>query len=225
MHSPIQFKNLSLSFPHKSCFEAFNASLHYGEHIALMGRNGSGKSSILKMLMGAIQPSEGEIFIPTDVCMADVPQVIDEFSRLSGGQRFNKALSEALSRQPNLLLLDEPTNHLDARNRKSLMRMLKAYQGSLLIASHDVELLRHCVDTFWHIHEGAIHIFSGSYDDYMRELQMARHAAEAELALLKRQKKDMHEALMKEQVRSKTSRAQGEKHIKRMRSKNRIYSA
>ncbi|MCX7123721.1 MAG: ATP-binding cassette domain-containing protein [Gammaproteobacteria bacterium] len=214
MHSPIQFKNLSLSFPHKNCFEAFNVSLHYGEHIALMGRNGSGKSSLLKMLMGVIQPSEGEIFIPNDVCMADVPQVIDEFSSLSGGQRFNKALSEALSRQPNLLLLDEPTNHLDARNRKSLMRMLKSYQGSLLIASHDVELLRYCVDTFWHIHEGAIHVFRGSYDDYMRELHVARHAAETELTLLKRQKKDMHEALMKEQARSKTSRAQGEKHIK-----------
>lgn len=214
MHSPIQFKNLSLSFPHKNCFDAFNASLHYGEHIALMGRNGSGKSSMLKMLMGTIQPSEGEIFIPGDVCMAGVPQVIDEFSSLSGGQRFNKALSEALSRQPNLLLLDEPTNHLDAHNRKSLLRMLKGYQGSLLIASHDVELLRNCVDTFWHIHEGTIHVFNGSYDNYMRELQMAHHAVETELALLKRQKKDMHESLMKEQARSKTSRIQGEKHIK-----------
>ncbi|MCX7123016.1 MAG: ATP-binding cassette domain-containing protein [Gammaproteobacteria bacterium] len=213
MHNPIQFKNLSLSFSHKICFEDFDAQLHYGEHIALMGRNGSGKSSLLNMLNGRIQPSEGALLIPYDVCMADVPQVIDDFSDLSGGQRFNKALSEALSKQPNLLLLDEPTNHLDSSNKKSLIRMLKAYQGTLLIASHDLELLRHCVDTFWHINEGHIHIFRGSYDDYIREMTMQRHAAEAELAILKRQKKDMHEALMKEQLRAKTSRGQGEKHI------------
>jgi ATPase subunit of ABC transporter with duplicated ATPase domains len=213
MHTPIQFKHLSLFFPHKICFEEFTAQLHYGEHIALMGRNGSGKSSLLKMLSGKIQPSEGELMIPDDVCMADVPQVIDAFSHLSGGQRFNHVLSEALSKQPNLLLLDEPTNHLDSSNRKSLIRMLKVYQGTLLIASHDVELLRSGVDTFWHIHEGKIHIFKGAYDDYMREMTMQRQSAEAELTALKRQKKDMHEALMKEQMRAKASRAQGEKHI------------
>ena len=213
MHTPIQFKHLSLSFPHKLCFEDFTAQLPYGEHIAFMGRNGSGKSSLLNMLNGKIRPSEGELIIPDDVCMADVPQVIEDFSELSGGQRFNKALSEALSKQPNLLLLDEPTNHLDSSNRKSLIRMLKVYQGTLLIASHDLELLRSCVDTFWHIHEGGIHIFRGSYDDYVREMTIQRQSAEVELAGLKRQKKDMHEALMKEQVRAKASRAQGEKHI------------
>ncbi len=213
MHTPIQFKNLSLSFPHKICFEDFDAQLHYGEHIALMGRNGSGKSSLLNMLNGKIHPSEGALMIPDDVCMADVPQVIDDFSHLSGGQRFNHALSEALSKQPNLLLLDEPTNHLDSSNRKSLIRMLKVYEGTLLIASHDVDLLRSCVDIFWHIHEGQIHIFKGAYDDYMHEITMQRRSAEAELSALKRQKKDMHEALMKEQARAKASRTQGEKHI------------
>ncbi len=213
MHTPIQFKHLSLFFPHKICFEDFTAQLHYGDRIALMGRNGSGKSSLLNMLSGKIHPSEGELMIPDDVCMADVPQVIDDFSHLSGGQRFNHALSEALSKQPNLLLLDEPTNHLDSSNRKSLIRMLKVYQSTLLIASHDVELLRSGVDTFWHIHEGKIHIFRGFYDDYVREMMMQRQSAEAELTVLKRQKKDMHEALMKEQARAKASRAQGEKHI------------
>ena len=142
IHTPIQFKYLSLFFPHNICFEDFTTQLHYGEHIALMGRNGSGKSSLLNMLSGKIQPSEGELIIPDDLCMVNVPQVIDDFSDLSGGQRFNHALSEALSKQPNLLLLDEPTNHLDFSNRKSLIRMLKVYQGTLLIASHDEELLR-----------------------------------------------------------------------------------
>lgn len=84
MHTPIQFKHLSLSFPHKICFEDFTTQLHYGEHIALMGRNGSGKSSLLNLLKGNIQPSEGELIIPSDICMAHVPQVIDDCTHLSG---------------------------------------------------------------------------------------------------------------------------------------------
>jgi len=50
MHKPIRFKNLGLSFPHKTCFSDFNAQILYGSRIALIGRNGCGKSSLLKIL-------------------------------------------------------------------------------------------------------------------------------------------------------------------------------
>lgn len=204
MHKPIQIKDLDLSFPHKTCFENFSCQIPYGSRIAIIGRNGSGKSSLLKMIASLC----GE-----DVVVGYVPQVIIEHTDLSGGQRLNKAVTEALSLDPNVLLLDEPTNHLDSRNKKSLMRMLQNYPGTLIMVSHDKELLRRCTDTLWHIDNGKVHIFSGNYDDYMREIKLKRASTLGELELLNRQKKDMHYKLMQEQQRSSKSKARGQKSI------------
>ncbi len=178
-----------------------------------MGQNGSGKSTLLKMLQGLVEPTIGDIQWPDNIVFGYVPQVIEDFESLSGGQRLNEALTQALALNPNVLLLDEPTNHLDLRNRRSLMRLLKNYPGTLIIVSHDVEVLRTCVDTLWHIENGKVHIFSGSYDDYVQEIHIKRASLEEEVARLDRQKKDNHHALMKEQTRAKNSRLRGEKHI------------
>ena len=89
-------------------------------------------------------------------------------------KRLNKRLSQALSQLPDLLLLDEPTNHLDKDNRKSLMQMLSRYQGAWIVVTHDTELLRNCIDTLWHIDHNRIHQFTGSYDDYIRQIKQKR---------------------------------------------------
>jgi ATPase subunit of ABC transporter with duplicated ATPase domains len=213
MHKPIQIKDLSLSFPHKTCFDHFNAQIHYGNRIAIIGSNGSGKSTLLKILMGTFASATGDVFIPKDVTFGHVPQIITDFDALSGGQRLHKALTQALSADPNVLLLDEPTNHLDRNNRQSLLRLLRHYSGTLIVVSHDTELLRNNVDTLWHITNGKIEVFSGNYDDYKREIEAKRVSIEQELSRLHRQKKDTHQALMKEQNRAAKSRAKGEKSI------------
>lgn len=204
-HRPIILEDISLSFPHKTCFENFSAQIQPGQRIALIGKNGSGKTSLLKMIL--------EI-VPPEVTTGYVPQTINEFDSLSGGQRFNKALSEALGKQPDILFLDEPTNHLDRSNRRSLMRMLQSYEGTLLVVSHDPELLRNCVSNYWYIDQGKLRIFSGRYDDYMRETRIRRDALEQKLQTLEREKRDTHDALMKEQERAKTSKLRGEKSIR-----------
>lgn len=211
MHKPIHIQNLSLSFNHKVCFENFSAQIHYGERIAIIGANGSGKSTLLKWL--AAYASE-EIKVPKDAMMAYVPQIVVGFDTLSGSERFNKALTQALSSNPNVLLLDEPTNHLDRRNKQSLLRLLKHYTGTLIVVSHDTELLRNSVDILWHIDNGKIQVFSGNYEDYRREIMLKRASIEQELSRLNRQKKDTHQALMKEQTRAAKSRAKGEKSIR-----------
>ncbi|MFI4918322.1 MAG: ABC-F family ATP-binding cassette domain-containing protein [Legionellales bacterium] len=213
MHKPIQFKNLSLAFPHKTCFEAFNGQISYGDRIAIIGRNGAGKSSLIKMLQGLMEPSDGEVRLPHDLSMGYLPQIIYDFSEKSGGQRLNHALTEVLASHPDLLLLDEPTNHLDSRNRRSLMRMLKEYRGTLVIVSHDVELLTSTIDTIWHIDSLQLTVFSGHYHDYQRELAQKEASIAQELAALSRQKKEAHLSKMREQKRNKTSRIRGEKHI------------
>ena len=213
IHKPITIKNISFSLPHKTCFEEFSAQIPYGSRIALIGQNGSGKSTFLNLLRGVLELTEGEISIPEDVTFGYVPQVIEDFDTFSGGQRLNKALTQALSLKPNVLLLDEPTNHLDRHNRKSLMRMLAHFPGTLIIVSHDVELLRHSIHTLWHIDQGKIHAFSGNYDDYRREVDIKRAGVEKELLTLNRQKKEMHQALMQEQHRASQSQAKGRKLI------------
>ncbi len=213
VYKSIQLKNVSLLFPHKICFENFSTQIPYGSRIALIGRNGSGKSSLLNMINGTVAPTSGEINIPDDARIGYVPQLFTESVSLSGGQRFHEALTKALSLDPNVLLLDEPTNNLDAGNRASLMRMLRSFPGTLIVVSHDVELLRTCIDTLWHIDNGLVHVFSGNYDDYIREIGIKRSSIEQELSRLDRQKKDTHHALMKEQARGAKSRAIGEKYI------------
>lgn len=213
IHNPISITHLGLNFPQKICFSGFSTQVQPGMRIALTGCNGCGKSTLLQMIQGLKNPSEGEIRIPKDVTFGYVPQVIEDFQNLSGGQRLNKALTRALASNPNILLLDEPTNHLDLKNRRSLMRLLQKFPGTLIVVSHDVELLRTCIDTLWHINDGKITVFSGNYDNYMRETQTQRVSLQKELSLLDRQKVETHQALMKEQARAKNSRSKGEKHI------------
>ncbi|HHF7353276.1 TPA: ABC-F family ATP-binding cassette domain-containing protein [Legionella anisa] len=213
MHKPIQFKNLCLSFPHKTCFMDFSGQISYGSRIAIIGRNGSGKSTLLKLLAGKLEPTNGDIRFPQELNIGFVPQVIEEFDSLSGGQRFHKLLTQALTSDPNLLMLDEPSNHLDRHNRRSLKRMLADYRNTLVMVTHDIELLQSTVDTIWHIDHSEIHVFTGCYEDYIREVNIQRSAIEGEIADLIRQKKQIHADIMREQARAKSSRTQGEKHI------------
>ncbi|AZL15277.1 ABC-F family ATP-binding cassette domain-containing protein [Rickettsiales endosymbiont of Stachyamoeba lipophora] len=211
LHRPIIIKNLSLFLAHKACFIDFNAQIQYGDRIAIIGHNGSGKSSLLKIINGEIEPSEGEIHIPKNAIIGYIPQIIDDFSQLSGGQRFNQSLTQALSLDPNILLPDEPTNHLDLKNRRSFIRSLRKFPGTLIIVSHDVEILRTCVDTVWHIDNGSIKVFSGDYDDYINKIKLERDQIGRELELIEREKKEVHKALMKEQERFKKSKLKGAK--------------
>jgi ATPase subunit of ABC transporter with duplicated ATPase domains len=112
-----------------------------------------------------------------------------------------------------MMLLDEPTNHLDRHNRKSLMRMLDGYCGTLIIVTHDRELLRNCIDILWHIDDGKITIFHGNYDDYIGEMHRRRQSILHHMELLEREKKSTHQKLMKEQERSAKSKSSGEKKV------------
>lgn len=213
MTRPIILDDISLSFVNKICFANFSAQILTGDRIAIIGRNGCGKSSLLNILAQKRLSFDGTITYPKTITIGHIEQTIIEFNELSGGQRFNKKLSSVLAQQPDLLLLDEPTNHLDTNNRQSLIRLLKRYQGTLIIVSHDTELLRTCIDRFWHIDNGQIHSFSGSYDDYQHEINSQRQILEKKLAMIKHECKKSHVDLMQEQHRAKKSKHRGQKSI------------
>lgn len=171
-----------------------------------MGRNGAGKSSLLKIIMGQLQPTSGSIARPDGFSIGYVPQHTRSDDQLSGGEGFNQALTEALSTDPDMLCLDEPTNHLDQKNRRSLIKMLTHFYGTLLIASHDPELLRTCIDEVWFIDEEKITIFSGGYDSFLQERGIAQQQQQEQRDQLKKEKLKAKKALMKEQERTGSSK-------------------
>jgi ATPase subunit of ABC transporter with duplicated ATPase domains len=216
MHKPIFLDNISLVFNKQTYFEDFSIQIISGVHIALIGANGSGKSSLLKIIKGALAPSSGKVENNENINFGYVPQLIYDYTTLSGAERFNKALSLALADMPDVLLLDEPTNHLDLQNRNSFMKMLNFYRGTLIIATHDKELLKN-VTSFWHINNKKITIFNGHYNDYCNLMLHNRMSIENELKTLSKEKKEVHKSLMKEQERAKKSKERGEKFVAQKR--------
>ena len=213
MHKPISITDLSLSFPKKNCFENFSTQINSNSRIAIIGRNGCGKSSLLKILAGVLFPASGFVDIPGDVSIGYVEQTIFENRDLSGAQRFNRQLTKALTKQPQLLLLDEPTNHLDCEHCARFIRMLENFYGTVIVVSHDLELLQRSFDIIWHINDGEVVVFNGAYYDYQCEqAQLSKHI-DKELATIKHEKAKAHAQLMKEQKRAAASRAKGRKSI------------
>ena len=84
--------------------------------------------------------------------------------------------------KPNLLLLDEPTNHLDLEARHALTMALQAYQGAIVVISHDRHLLRQVVDNYWIVADGKVKEFEGDLQDYQMQVQaLAQAQAQAKM--------------------------------------------
>ncbi|WP_338621107.1 ATP-binding cassette domain-containing protein [Paludibacterium sp. THUN1379] len=215
--SMIQWQGLSLVFPHKTCFSEFSGQLDWGCRIAIVGDNGSGKSSLLRMLAGLQSPSEGRLQMEPLLRLGHVPQVLDGDLKLSGGQRVNQALSQALAEQPDLLLLDEPSNHLDTANRRAMLRMLQHFHGGLLLVTHDETWMNTLCDTLWIVADGQIRVFHGRYQDYLAERAGQHAALQRQRDLLRREQQGAHQRLMQEQQRASHARQRGEKAIRERR--------
>lgn len=211
----IQLQGISLYFSHKTCFSDFTTTIAWGQRIAITGDNGTGKSSLLRIVQGELAPSEGQLIRPPELGIGYVGQIQEQETSFSGGQRVNLALSRALGNARDLLLLDEPTNHLDAENRRSLTRMLNNYDGSVLLVTHDAVLMDQVCDTVWHIGGGRISIFQGRYTDFLAQQRLQNEAIEKQFTRLKHAQQDAHKTLMQEQERASHAKQRGIQSIQR----------
>src|ERR1700731_2808974 len=87
---------------------------------------------------------------------------------LSGGWRMRVALAAILFAEPDLLMLDEPTNHLDLEAALWLERFLRAYRHSVILVSHDRQLLNAATTTTLHLENGKLTLYSGGFDAFLR---------------------------------------------------------
>lgn len=105
---------------------------------------------------------------------------IDDFDKLSCGEKTKLALSIAFAQNPDWLVLDEPTNHLDFEAKQLLIQSINKFAGTILIVSHDKNFLNNTVHKIWELKNGALEEFYGNYDDYLeqkrkKDLEIARN--------------------------------------------------
>lgn len=206
-HRPVIIKDIALRLAERVCFQRFSAQIQPGSRILIIGDNGTGKSTLLKIIQGIVEPTEGIINRSNEMVFGYVPQTITDYPSLSGGQRFNKTLSAALSSNPDLLSLDEPTNHLDLKNRRSLIRMLRSLRCTLLVVSHDPEIMTLDFDEIWHIEHGTIEIFKGNYVAYRQEHDLRERELIVRRERLHKEKRILRKAEQQEKKRASSSRA------------------
>ena len=86
---------------------------------------------------------------------------------LSGGEAARLIFCKLMLQKPNILMLDEPTNHLDLEAINALNIALQRYEGTVLLVTHDHDLIDEVATRIWHFDHGAIEDFKGPYEEYM----------------------------------------------------------
>jgi ATP-binding cassette subfamily F protein 3 len=137
-----------------------------------------GRSSVLDAILSRSNLSIGQSRGLLGRFLFSGDEVTKKLSALSGGERSRVALALLSLMKGNLILLDEPTNHLDLKSQEILEAALLAYEGTIILVSHDRALLESVATQIWEIRDHRLQVFSSDYRTYRRrrdaELSPAR---------------------------------------------------
>ncbi len=216
---PLEIKGLSKSYEDVKVIQNFSAGLSRGEKIALIGRNGAGKTTMLKSLLrngtGFVEDADrkfpidaGEVTWGHEVTVGyfaqdhteSIPHGVkilewlhefdpkasqeelrgvlgqmlfsgdDALKRteaLSGGEAARIIFCRLMLQKPNFLILDEPTNHLDLESINALNIALQKYEGTVLLVTHDHDVVDEVATRIWHFDHGKVDDFKGPYSEYL----------------------------------------------------------
>jgi ATP-binding cassette subfamily F protein 3 len=203
--------DLAVGYPGRVLFTVDQLELHRLETAALIGPNGTGKTTFLKVILGRLEPLAGRLILGASLKVGYFAQaqealdpattVLDELLRhkempisearnylarylfrgddvfsqigtLSGGERARLALAILVLEEANFLLLDEPTNHLDIPSQEVLQAALEAFNGTILLVTHDRYLVDRLASRIWELKDDApggmrLEVFNGPYQEYL----------------------------------------------------------
>lgn len=95
-------------------------------------------------------------------------KVYEKLKILSGGERVKVSFAKMILEDINLLILDEPTNYLDINSLEVIENLLKDYDGTILLVSHDIRFIKNIAEELLIIENNKIKHFMGNYDEYIR---------------------------------------------------------
>ena len=212
----LSLKNVSLAFGGSPILDGVSLSISKGLRAALTGRNGEGKSTLMKVVSGELEPDSGEIVRAPHLKTIYVSQKVPRdregdpaFNALSGGRRRRQILEEALLARPDLLLLDEPTNHLDMEAIDWLEGFLKRQREmAVLIVTHDRRFLKRIADKIFDLDRGEL---SGWECDYSTFVRRKAELLSDEAVYWERKSKKLaqEEAWIRRGVKARTTRNEG----------------
>ncbi len=269
----IRIENLTYRIEGRPLFEQTSATIPTGHKVGLVGRNGTGKTTLFRLLTGETEVDGGDISLPRQWRIAGVKQEVDggptslldtvleadverssllaesvtasdpmriadietrlvdigahraparaaeilaglgfdaeaqlrPCSEFSGGWRMRVALAAVLFSDPDLLLLDEPTNYLDLEGAIWLEQYLKRFQGTMILISHDRDLLNTAVNSILHLEDKKLTFYTGGYDTFERTRSERLAVAAAARTKQDAQRKHMQEFV--DRFRYKASKA------------------
>ncbi len=202
--------DLSVGYPEKVVFRNADIEIKRGEKVAFIGRNGEGKTTMMRVIMGELEPLSGEARVGHNVQIGYYAQnqedVLDKnetvfstldriavgeirtklrdllaqflfrgedidkrVSVLSGGERARLGMAKLMLQSYNLLALDEPTNHMDVKSKDILKQALAAYDGTLIVVSHDRDFLDGLVDKMYEFRDGKVTEHLGSVTEFLEK--------------------------------------------------------
>ena len=213
----LNVSNLNKIYIEKPILKDVSFHIEDREKAAIVGINGSGKTTLIRCILGEEEADSGIIALSKGKKMGYLAQQHDEMDEgydiLSGGQKTRKRLEEVLLDKPDLLILDEPTNHLDIDSIQWLEKVLKYYDGAVLLVSHDRYFLDRVVNKVIDLENGKARMCRGNYSDYDEKKKMLRDAA------LKAYMNQQEDIKHQEAVIQKLKQFNREKSIKRVESR------
>ena len=231
----LSLHDVSLAFGGDPVLDGVSLNVESGVRACVTGRNGEGKSTLLKVIAGRIEPDTGEIirapglkvaFLEQEV-PSDRPGTVKEialsdrfisqmgldpaavFNSLSGGMRRRVLLARVLADNPDLVLLDEPTNHLDVASIEWLEAFIRRQtETAFLFVTHDRAFLKSVATYVYDLDRGTL---AGWNCDYRTFLQRKAdlQADEAALWAKKAKKLAQEEAWIRQGVKARRTRNQG----------------
>ena len=212
----LSLKDVSLAFGGPSVLDRVSLSVSKGLRAALTGRNGEGKSTLMKVIAGDLEPDSGEIVRAPGLRIVYVSQEVPAdrpgdaaFNALSGGRRRRGILESALLSRPDLLLLDEPTNHLDMEAIDWLEGMLRRMREmAVIVVTHDRRFLRRVATKIFDLDRGELSGWECDYPTFLR--RKAELLADEAVYWEKKSKKlAQEEAWIRRGVKARTTRNEG----------------